>query len=227
MKIALFNDTPVPDIEVQAGIRAINQQLKLDFKPFWDIDAELVLMHPPEPQWIEMGHPWAQADGVIYLMDEVIIPGALGAHTTTLFRGLPEGYVFREFSEQLGESWEATLSHEVLEMVLDPHVNRLALGAHPDPAQGGRGVLHWYEACDAVQGRNYQIDGVSVSDFVLPLYFTPIEERGGRTAFMGEGPTSFGVTPGDTWDSSIPRRASMPPTLPPPRGKPCWKPRPL
>jgi len=55
--------------------------------------------------------------------------------------------------------------------------------------------------CDAVQDENYEIDGVSVSNFVLPLYFTPGAERGSRNDFLGhkhDGKTleSFGINPG-------------------------------
>jgi hypothetical protein len=56
--------------------------------------------------------------------------------------------------------------------------------------------------CDAVQDETYPIDGVSVSNFVLPLYFTSSNERGGRNDFLGtatkDGKTlrSFSVNPG-------------------------------
>jgi hypothetical protein len=55
--------------------------------------------------------------------------------------------------------------------------------------------------CDAVQDERYLIDGVEVSNFLLPLYFTASAERGGRNDFLGRrhnGKTllSFGVNPG-------------------------------
>ena len=55
--------------------------------------------------------------------------------------------------------------------------------------------------CDAVQDERYLIDGVEVSNFLLPLYFTSSAERGGRNDFLGRshnGKTllSFGVNPG-------------------------------
>jgi hypothetical protein len=54
---------------------------------------------------------------------------------------------------------------------------------------------------DAVQAETYEVDGVEVSNFVLPLYFTGGEELGGRNDFLGRtynGKTlrSFGVNPG-------------------------------
>jgi hypothetical protein len=56
--------------------------------------------------------------------------------------------------------------------------------------------------CDAVQAESYDILGVPVSNFVLPLYFTVDSEAGSRNDFLstrrldGERLPSFGVNPG-------------------------------
>ncbi|MGH7182247.1 MAG: hypothetical protein ACREJN_09760 [Nitrospiraceae bacterium] len=75
------------------------------------------------------------------------------------------------------------------------------LAQGPHPAEPSKSVFHWYEMCDAVQTETYEIDGVAVSNFVLPLYFTGGDEVGGRNDFLGrsyKGKTlrSFGVNPG-------------------------------
>ena len=90
-----------------------------------------------------------------------------------------------------------TLSHEALELVGDPEANRLVAGPHPDIHPNWE-VYHWYEMCDAVQAETYEIDGVEVSNFLLPLYFTKHEEPGSRNDFLGRLPAlvSFGVSPG-------------------------------
>jgi hypothetical protein len=88
------------------------------------------------------------------------------------------------------------LSHEALELIADPEVNLLVAGQHPSP-NIKRNVFHWYEMCDAVQNDNYEIDGVTVSDFVLPLYFTGSDEYTGRNDFLGSPKLkSFGTNPG-------------------------------
>ncbi|UUZ68691.1 hypothetical protein LP416_01745 [Polaromonas sp. P2-4] len=92
-----------------------------------------------------------------------------------------------------------TLSHEALELIGDPMVNLLVQGPHP--AEPAATVFHWFEMCDAVQSETYQIDGVEVSNFVLPLYFTGGDEPGSRNDFLGKPHTgktlrSFGVNPG-------------------------------
>src|SRR5262245_62317458 len=55
--------------------------------------------------------------------------------------------------------------------------------------------------CDGVQTQIYEIDPLAVSNFVLRLYLTSSNERGGRNDFLGtitKGKTlrSFSVNPG-------------------------------
>ena len=55
--------------------------------------------------------------------------------------------------------------------------------------------------CDAVQDEKYKVDGVWVSNFVLPLYFTRDAEEGGRNDFLGrlykkKALRSFNINPG-------------------------------
>jgi hypothetical protein len=50
--------------------------------------------------------------------------------------------------------------------------------------------------CDACQSESYTINDVAVSNFVLPLYFTPEAEAGERTNFMNQPLASFGVAAG-------------------------------
>jgi len=59
-------------------------------------------------------------------------------------------------------------------MIADPDVNLLVVGDHPTKK---RPVYYWYEVCDAVQSDIYTVDGIKVSDFVLPFYFTPEKEN--------------------------------------------------
>ena len=91
--------------------------------------------------------------------------------------------------------WSVTLSHEVLEMIADPTVNIFAPGPSPDPADGGKWVLFTYEVGDPVERFCYEIDGVLVSDFVTPWYFSEGEGRGTRNDFLGLDVPSFGCLP--------------------------------
>ena len=200
MLISIINHTngKISDEELQGTIRAINRQIREDYEPYWHIGAELRLEGRSGTKPSKQSLTDMRGDAVLYLWDSVDVDDALGYHDTTN-AGVPNGFVFTELAKQLKEDWTVTLSHEALELVGDPEVNLLVQGPHPVNAK--RTVFHWYEMCDAVQAESYEIDGVKVSNFLLPLYFTGGEEKGGRNDFLGrayKGKTlrSFGVNPG-------------------------------
>ncbi len=200
MIISVINHTTgqLSDEEVQVVIRAMNRQIAQDFEPYWSLGATLRLegrsgQQPDVESPIDM-----RGDALIYLWDDVNVNNALGFHDRNN-RGIPFGFVFTKFSQEMGEQWTVTLSHEALELIADPEVNLLVMGPHPSSPDAA--VFHWYEMCDAVQAETYKIDGVEVSNFVLPLYFTPAAEPGSRNDFLarshnGQTLKSFGVNPG-------------------------------
>lgn len=200
MIISVINHTngKISDEQVQHAIRAINRQITEDFAPYWSLTATLRLegrsgKTPSKQSLADM-----RGDAIIYLWDSVNVEDALGYHDTNN-RGIPYGFVFTELVKELKEEWTVTLSHEALELIGDPEVNLLVAG--PNPKNSKQTVFHWYEMCDAVQAESYAIDGIKVSNFLLPLYFTGSEELGGRNDFLGNmhgGKTlrSFGVNPG-------------------------------
>ena len=189
----------VSDETLQTYIRAINRQISEDFEPYWSFGGQLRLEGHSGQQPDKQNPADMRGDAVIYIWNQVDVPGALGYHDEN-FKGIPFGFVFTEISGTLNEDVSVTLSHEALELIGDPEVNLLVAGPHP--GQPNRVVFHWYEMCDAVQAETYDIDGVSVSNFVLPLYFTGGDEVGGRNDFLGRsGPhvaplKSFGIHPG-------------------------------
>lgn len=199
MIISLINHSEVKEEKVLETIRAINRQIAEDFEPYWSMGATLRLegrsqKRPTRNKIVDM-----RGDAVIYLWDDVRdLDKALGLHDTNN-RGIPYGFVFRALSEQLGEEWTVTLSHEVLELIGDPEANLLVAGPHPDHPR--KQVFHWFEMCDAVQDESYEIDGIDVSNFLLPLYFTLSNEKGSRNDFLSTRTDdstlkSFGTNPG-------------------------------
>jgi len=200
MIISLINFTngKIKDEEVHAALRAINRQLAEDFEPYWSFGAQLRLEGRTGSKPSTTSLPDMRGDGVLYLWDGADVDDALGYHDTNL-RGIPYGFVFTELTKELGENWTTTLSHEALELVADAQANLLVQGPHP--ADRGKTVFHWFEMCDAVQSEVYDIDGIEVSNFVLPLYFTENDEKGARNDFLGRAYgqatlRSFGVNPG-------------------------------
>ncbi len=75
--------------------------------------------------------------------------------------GTPEGFAFT-VNESL-DMLSVTISHEALEMVRDIDAQGYRLGAS--------GLAYADEACDAVEDTSYAIDGVHVSNFVLPSWY--------------------------------------------------------
>jgi len=200
MLISVVNHTAgrLHDEDVQKAIRAVNRQIAHDFEPYWNIGAELRLEGPVTKRPSKVALPELRGDAVLYLWDSLDPDGALGYHEANA-RGIPYGFVFVDLTEELDEPWSVTLSHEALELIGDPEVNLLVAGPHP--ADGRRQVFHWYEMCDAVQAERYTVDGVEVSNFVLPLYFTRDAEPGSRNDFLGRrydgrALASFGINPG-------------------------------
>jgi hypothetical protein len=200
MIISVINHTAgeLSDEDVHAAIRAITRQVLEDFQPYWSLGATLRLegksQVKPDPEKLAD----MRGDAVVYLWSGSDVDDALGYHEAN-HGGIPYGFVFTRLSKEIGEPWSVTLSHEALELIGDPEVNLLVQGPHP--THPNRLVFHWFEMCDAVQAETYAIDGIKVSNFLLPLYFTASDERGGRNDFLGRvhrGATlrSFGINPG-------------------------------
>ncbi len=199
MIISLINHSKViTDEQVQVVIRAINRQLKEDFEPYWSFSATLRLEGPigQHPSLSKFGD--MRGDAVLYLVDGVNSLGATGWHLAN-YGDIPYGIVFLGLCAKIKEAWSITLSHEALELVGDPMCNLLVQGN--DPLDRRRRVFHLFEMCDAVQAENYSVDGVALSNFVLPSYFSLGEQPGRRNDFLGrsyKGKTleSFGMNPG-------------------------------
>jgi hypothetical protein len=200
MNISVINMTHglLSDKEIQTAIRVINRQISEDFAPYWNLSGTLRLEGSSTPQPDKRKLRDMRGDAVLYIWDESDVPNALGYHASN-YRGIPYGFVFIDIASDLDEDWTVTLSHEALELLGDQQANLLVQGTHPDGSS--RTVYHWHEMCDAVQRESYLIDNIAVSNFVLPLYFTPNTEEGSRNDFLGhvhDGETlkSFGVNPG-------------------------------
>ena len=80
--------------------------------------------------------------------------------------------------------------HEALELITDPQLNTLVQGPHPTRPRTWI-VFHYREVCDPVQSETYQIDGITVSNFLLPHYYNSMGESGGRNDFLGNGLPAF------------------------------------
>ena len=169
--IAIQNKcTVLTDAQITPVVAALQIQLDRDWQAAWGTTATLVFVS--SNQSIPAG-AWP-----IYILDNSDVSGALGYHDEAT-SGVPYGRIFARDDITYGYNWTVTLSHELLEMMLDPYVNLTVFNQTSDTA----GLLYAYEACDAVEADNlgYQINGIQVSDFVWPAWFdTTITNHSGH-----------------------------------------------
>jgi hypothetical protein len=155
----------VTDDACRALVAALQVQVSRDFAPVWGVDATLTFV--PNDAKPEPGTWW------LTILKNSDRGGALGYHDLTP-DGLPIAKSFAGDDKEWGHLWTVTASHELLEMLADPHVN-LTVFIHP--TQDDR-KLYTYEICDPCQDDQfaYEIGDVKVCDFVYPVYFQSIPQ---------------------------------------------------
>jgi hypothetical protein len=193
MIISVVNQTngEISDADLLAAIRVVNQQVAYDFVPYWSMPATLRL----EGTLLEQARANAAAvirgDAILYVSSATAKDDPEGFHDRN-FRGVPYGVVYSQISEQTGDPWSVTFSHEALELIADPQANNYVMG--PSPHDRRKKVFYWFEMCDAVSSQTYAIDGIALQNFLLPAYFEP-PVPGARTNFLGTDLAPFGIAP--------------------------------
>jgi hypothetical protein len=119
--------------------------------PIWGYPATLHETTKPKPD------EWQ-----VVFLDDADAANVLGYHDITK-NGQPVSKVFVKTTLAAGQKISVDASHELLEMLIDPGAQ---LWAH-----SASGRFYAYEMCDAVEDAQYEIDGVSVSNFVYPSFF--------------------------------------------------------
>lgn len=165
--VAFVNHSSVvTDAQIVALVKALQIQVDRDFTPIWKISAQLVAVPtnatPAADAW------------VIAIMDTSDQAGALGYHDITS-TGTPLGRVFAKDDIHYGLSWTVTVSHELLELLVDPWIANTVFFQNSNTT----GMLYALEVCDPPENDSfgYEINGILVSDFVYPAWF-----EGFRTA---------------------------------------------
>lgn len=167
MKLAVVNESAHPSVTRDALERicaALRRQITENFAPFWQAaPVELYLASSLRAVGAD--------DSIVAILDDADAADALGYHDVT-----PDGRAFAKvFVHPIlmnggtimtgANSLSVTIGHEALETDADPYASWWADG--PD------GYQYALEACDAVEGDSYEIDGVAVSNFVGPRFFRP------------------------------------------------------
>jgi len=195
MNVIVVNRSSIKTVEIRFAVRAIASQVRTDLAPLWGLaEPRIVLAEsfPDDPRGAvaPQGIGGRHADPVVFVVDSDESVD-LGAHRATS-RGTPWGIV------DIGESrldsfdtdWTVTLSHEILEIIVNPYMNRFSVGPanEDDPFP-----LYPVEVCDPGDGF-YSGDGVEVSNFVTPAWFGGIGEGAFPVDFTGQCKGPWDIT---------------------------------
>lgn len=115
--LAIINFSDVPEREARTAIRGVNRQVVDDFLPIWGSGYYCKLHRRGtagdlnQPEIIE-AEP-VEAAAAIFLVDRPHISAAL-SYCSLNTAELPVAFVFTDLGD-----WTVTLSHEVLELIVD------------------------------------------------------------------------------------------------------------
>jgi hypothetical protein len=169
-QIAVVNESEeLTPADVAKGVAAVQKQVATDFAPAWGASA--VLSAFPSLDHVPLGY-WP-----VVVRDDIGINDA-GVH---LSESGDKVFALVLFS---GSRWTVTLSHEVLELLVDPFGTRFLPG--PSAQDETQEVEYLAEICDPCQADDcaYPVNGDQlVSDFVLPGYYGGAGD--GRYSFAG------------------------------------------
>ncbi len=184
MLIAVINQsTRISDADVLTMTTAVADQIRDDVAPIWDRPPASVISYGTIKSKAEFhAKVPARAHGITIvdtIPDEPA--GVLGYHTEDQ-GGKIWGIVAASPSLDSGGhpligDWSVAsiLSHEVLEMYVDPSCNLWA--------SDGGSRNYSFELCDPVEAPTYPVNGVSVSNFVTPAWFDANAAANGKTSF--------------------------------------------
>ncbi len=179
--ISVINQsTRVTDDDCAKMVHSIGLQLARDVAPVWGRVPALEFV----PNGVKPG-------GIpCTISDTPDVPGAAGYHDEGA-DGIPyiKVFTFDGGSALTGnQAVSVTLSHEIIELTVDAPANKWA-----DTQDGSDRA---YEACDAPEAQTYDIDGVTVSNFVYQAFFDPKAQPGEKVDHLGLITAPF-MTPPD------------------------------
>ncbi|MEJ2089809.1 MAG: hypothetical protein P8Y69_15300 [Gammaproteobacteria bacterium] len=129
-ELAVINFSAVPDQEARAAVQAVNREITEDFFPIWGAGYHCKLVAAcQEPARGVMGALRVSAEAVVYVVERAHVVRAL-RHRSIIATEVAVGFVFTDLGD-----WTVTLSHAVLELIVDPRANSAESGAHPRHAE--------------------------------------------------------------------------------------------
>jgi hypothetical protein len=198
MKLIIVDQTENGTPGFDPIVAALEAQISRDFVPAWSVRVEIAALHYSRRERMTHSRDLTRSDAIVYVSaSDSSRTDAVNYHKRA-HNGAAVGFV------HAGANWSPVLSHEVLELLVDPYVNLLVPAPHPQLSheeqrdERRKMVLRPYEVCDPVAGSTYEIDGIAVSNFVTPRYFIyePRETvHSTATNFLGVELAPFNVLP--------------------------------
>lgn len=190
MLIAVLNQsTLVSDADAATMTHAAATQVRLDAAPLWHrAPAEVVVFTAPAAI-PAMAHGIAIVDTI-----DDQPQGVQGFHTEDQGGKLWGVVAAKPALDNGGQvttgDWSVSslLSHEVLEMFIDPNCNLWA--------RDGERSAYCLEVCDPVEAPTYTISGVSVCNFVTPSWFDPLAPTTAQFDKLGQLKAPFSILRG-------------------------------
>ena len=209
MQIAILNQSNlnqpnqsnylVSNADVATMTQAIASQIQSDVAPIWGRAAATVTFYTDSTAVPSDAYVVAIVDNIPAQQT-----GVVGSHTETP-AGQMSGMVAAQpilanngqvlTGDLVTADWSvsSTLSHEVLEMFIDPNCNMWV--------NDGQGSLYSLEVCDPVEAPTYTVkvgsQDVWVSNFVTPAWFDPQAPSGSQFDKMSQLKTGpFTILPG-------------------------------
>src|SRR5215472_6685562 len=156
---------PSSTIRLTRVARALQTQMDRDFTMAWGARARI----SPAPARTAPAGAWSIS----------IVDGdgdGLGIHVDG--DGAPHGVV------RACAKWTLAVSHVLLEMAANPRGDRFMEGPDVTPGSSRRRVRYLVEICDPCRLQHYEIEGIPVSNFVMPDYYRAGTARGVALDFL-------------------------------------------
>jgi hypothetical protein len=190
IQVGLVDQTGEIDPELlQSAAAALTIQVTRDLPQFWNIQANVTYL--PKSAKIPVG-VWP-----VFLVKK-LPPGEGGFHMDK--HNQPYAKVIASSGS---DEWTIDVSHETIEMLVDPSGNKLqnstSIEVVAGKIQDGTGEFAYLvEACDPCEADKYAyaIQGVAVSDFLTPHFYDPIKTTGTRYSFTGAIQSPRQILPG-------------------------------
>jgi len=170
----------IPYSELARVAGAVQTQLVRDVSPAWSLSASLT------------AYP-SQDDAPMNCLFIFVVADAKGNAGLHFRPQNPNEPPFAIVEYRKNGFWSVAVSHELIEMLIDPKGNRLAKGTSPtNPAES---VFYLVEVCDPCQdiAFSYEINGCLVSDFCLPSFYGA---QGSTAAYTHTGSIQAPLTVG-------------------------------